>query len=194
MEKTLYVTDGVPTNAKILLVDMQKFYFQDTDYVSNEVVASNVDDRMNEMEIELIELRKKGHKIYAIIDENYGPIISELRGIPHMYLPFWGVSDGRLVTATENDPANMYELEPKIIEAFDKDDVILVCGLWKELCAFAVTRLLQKEGFNAILSTNPKLCLENAIVWEDDDVITLESECLAAGVTIQSIDVKGEEQ
>lgn len=57
----------------------------------------------------------------------------------------------------------------------------------KELCLYTVTRLLQKEGINTYLSIDSDISLENPMIWEDDDTISLESECEAYGVKIKTI-------
>ncbi|WP_121616698.1 hypothetical protein [Virgibacillus halodenitrificans] len=85
------------------------------------------------------------------------------------------------------DPADRYVLHPQIIKTLSSASTVVVCGLWRELCVYTVTRLLQKVNITALLSIDPDISLENAIVWEDDDNISLESECEAYGVVIKTI-------
>lgn len=80
----------------------------------------------------------------------------------------------------------MYYIEPRITQPFDKDDVIVVAGLWQELCVFSVARLLTVNGFNnVIVSTDDTICFKNELVWSDDYRISLEQKCEDAKVTIK---------
>lgn len=184
MGKILYVSSQIPKNAKVLLVDVETRYFEDTDYDRDPHIKQQVDARMELMAVGVKNLTEVGHKVYAIVDqEQNGEIFPTLKGLPHAILPFWGVSAKQMTTSS--DPADMYDLEPRIAQVFDKEDVIVVAGLWRELCVFSVTRLLTKEGFNAILSLDDAICFKNSIVWSDDDCISLEQECEEAEVTIK---------
>lgn len=190
MEKTLYVIAHIPKKAKILLVDMQKTYFNYSDYDTDINIVNQVNYRVERMRDKLLQLRTQ-HEVYAIIDEPE-PIIPQLKHIPHKTLPYWIAKDSEINSTEELDPAHKYILEPTIAKSFNKDDVIVVCGLWKELCVLAVTRLLQKEGFTAYLSIDSDICLENALVWNDEDVTTLENECDSCNIKIQLIEGESE--
>lgn len=191
MEKILYVTEQIPTNAKILLVDVDAHYFEDTDYEEDPKIQQQVGKRVATMSDAVEGLIDKGHEVYAIIDyETNGEIFHDLKGLPHTILPFWG-SDARMTNSL--DPAEMYVLDPRIIQAFNKDDVIVVAGLWRELCAFSVARLLTSNGFNAVLSLDDRICFKNEVIWSQayDYVPTLEKECGKAGVGIEQYEEMG---
>lgn len=134
------------------------------------------------MKSRLNELKAKGHTIYAITDEE--GIHSYLKGISDGYLPSWSY---QMISSQSIDPADRYILHPQIIATLLTASTVVVCGLWRELCLYTVTRLLQKEGINTYLSIDSDISLENPMIWEDDDTISLESECEAYGVKIKTI-------
>lgn len=179
MNKELWVTKSIPEQATILLVDVQEKYFQEGD--QSERIERRIHDRLKRMEARLNGFKAAGHTIYAIVDED--GIHPKLEGIAHGYLPTWSYQS---IFSESIDPAERYILHPQIIETLSTASEVVVCGLWRELCVYTVTRLLQKENINAYLSIDSDISLENAMVWEDDDNITLEDECEAYGVEIKT--------
>ncbi|MEX3623771.1 hypothetical protein [Viridibacillus arvi] len=184
MENILWVTRHIPKQAVILLVDMQEHYFQDAEV--SEKVQIRIQKRLSQMKAKLLGLKERGHTIYAVVDE--AGIHPTLEGIPDTYLPAW--CNG-LVNVDSLDPAVRYLLHPQILEELSTASAdIVVCGLWRELCLYTVTRLLQKEEIIAYLSIDPDISFENAMMWEDNDNISLESECEEYGVLIQAVEQK----
>lgn len=183
-DSSLYITSEVPEDAVILLVDMQERYFRE---VTDELVGQEkeerlqkVNHRLTQMKHRLLELKQKGHPIYAIVDEE--GIHPDLEGLPDRYLPAWAYKS----LGEDKDPADSYILHPEIAKEMQKTTKVIVCGLWLELCVYAVARLLQKQGIEALVSIDPALTLENAMIWPegDEDVVTLRSECDRHGVQL----------
>jgi hypothetical protein len=189
-KKTLEVTECVPEDAVILLVDVQEQYFNEvTDYLefdASQRRKHKIHERLIQMKKRLMELKEKGHKVYAIVDEE--GIHPVLEGIPDVYLPAWAHARN-MNSEVDSDPADAYILHPDIIQAMKQEKTVVVCGLWLELCVYAVTRLLQKEGIRALTCIDPALSLENAMIWDEDDkdVITLRSECEKHGIIIRQV-------
>lgn len=183
MEKVLWVTDQIPVQAAILLVDVQEQYFQEVEV--SERVEQRIQDRLYEMRVKLVELKEQGHTIYAVVDRE--GIHPTLEGIADTYLPAWAYES---VPNEGIDPSDGYLLNPDIIQTLSTAPVVLVCGLWRELCLYTVTLLLQKKGILSYLSVDPAISFENAMMWEDEDNISLESECEAYGVQIQTVPPK----
>lgn len=188
MSKTLYVTNEVPKNAVILLVDVQERYFKEvTDFLDFETCQERnrkIYNRLKRMKERLLELKAKGHKVYAIVnEEGIHPI---LEGIPETLLPSWPYAR---ISNDDRDPADVYVLHPVIVKEMKQAESVVVCGLWLELCVYSVARLLQKQNIRALVSIDPAISLENAMIWDehDDDVVTLDSECGKHGVVIYQV-------
>lgn len=187
MEKVIWLSDEVPKDAKVLLVDMQESFIQSFD-VSIEV-HQRIRQRLLDMKQALIDLKKEGHKIYAVVDVEYGntvhPVLSDLID---EYLPTcWTYQLKDAANTHQEYQIDQYELNPMIITQFNEKDEVIVCGLWRELCLSTITQLLQKEGIRAILSINPSLSFENALMWGNDKISELEEKCAIYGSTVQNL-------
>lgn len=186
MNKLLQVSKDIPPNAKILLVDVEYRYFQDTYYDLDKRIKRNVGARVQRMAAEVKGLINSGHEVYAIIDfDDGGRIFPELTDFPITQLPKWNADT--IGPLSSPDPINAFVLEPEIMAAFKKDDVIVVAGLWREWCVYAVTRLLNENGYNAILSLNDDLCFQRKIVWAGRKQPTLPSKCKEANIKIKHV-------
>lgn len=183
LENTLWVIDHIPKHSKILLIDMQEQYFREVPV--SKLIQERIQNRLSRMKKKLLKLKEQGYHIYAAVDDE--GIIENLHEVADFYLPTW--CNGTINTNVI-DPAYSNVLQPEIIETFSDASSVVVCGLWRELCVYTVTRLLQKEVINAYLSIDPDLSFENAMMWEDDDVISLEGECRDYNVTIKKAEIK----
>ncbi len=180
MENILRVTTRVPKHAKILLVDMQENYFNEFNITN--AIKLRIQERLKLMRSKLKQLQEEGHHIYAVVDEK--GIHPSLKDISVTILPPWCYGSNN---NDSEDPAYRYILHPQIADELS-DSIVVVCGLWQELCLYTVTQLLQQKGIVAYLSIDKDISFENAMMWEDDDTITLEDECAAYGVVIQTVE------
>lgn len=175
--KKLYVTNEIPTDAAILLVDVQKEFFdesfahQEDEHIN--VLEKRIETRLQIMKNKLTELKTKGHPILAVGGDS---IYEGFELLPNVILPNWNYD---YVQPEEDfDTGGGFVMDPAIVEEVGKYKDVIVCGLWKELCVYMVSRSLQKVyGDKVKLFTDESLTLENALVWLDDDVLTLEGVC-----------------
>lgn len=183
MNKIIQVSKEISPNAKILLVDVEADYLEGTDYESNPEVMEEVDKRIERMAVTAKNLVAKGHDVQIIVDiENHAVPFEPLRGLP--ILPPWGIPN-LPVLADEIDPAKIYHLDPTIAAVYNKDDLILVAGLWREQCVLSVVRILSYHGYNAILSLNDDISLQASIAYLDDINVTVECNCTKANLTVE---------
>lgn len=184
--KSLYVTNQIPKDATVLLVDLEEKYFEEVlEYEEpevKEIINKRITKRLNVMKKTLEKLKKSGHKILAI---NVNDIYEGFEDIPDEYLPQW---DSEGMDLSNDDIGAAHRLNPVIIERIAKESNVVVCGLWKELCVYIVARKLQEEyGENVLMYLGSDLTLENGMMWTDDDIITLKAISERDGVTIKEI-------
>lgn len=153
----LNVTSNVPQGVKVLVVDMQQVFMTNGDSKTNRYLL----ERVYAMKSELLELKAKGHKIYATVDAEFdgGKIHPVLEGLIDTYLPTW--ENSKFVPTVQSYvPINQFELNPGVVTAFGPNDEVLVCGLWRESTLTVVTQLLNYEGIKAQLSVKATLSIE----------------------------------
>lgn len=185
--KKLFVTNRVPKGATILLVDLEESYFEEVleceEPENQQILNERISTRLNVMKRTLIQLKEVGHKVLAI---NANDIYEGFEDIPDEYLPQWD-SEG-MEPGDHSDFGGSYILNPVIVERIQQESNVIVCGLWKELCVYIVARKLQQQyGQNVLLYQGTDLTLENAMMWLDDDVLTLDGVCQCDGVMIEEI-------
>ena len=184
----LHVTNSIPKEATILLVDLQEKYFKeilegyDDETIKNEI-EKRVLEKLEAMKKSLLSLKKNNHEIYAIVDDE--GIYPGFEGIPNKTLPPWlkGYREG------ETDLESTI-FEPRISQELKESKSVIVCGLWLELCQLIVTMKLKEDGIDSYLSTDESLSLRNGMMWVDEDVITLEQECLHNNLQIKLLEDK----
>ncbi|PGK51675.1 hypothetical protein CN918_28175 [Priestia megaterium] len=185
--KKLYVTNEIPENAAILLVDLQKDYIDEAldihEGAELRILKKRIDEKLNKMKTELKRLKEKGHPILAIGGHYIYP---GFEGLPDVNLPEW--QHDFVQPEDKADTSGGYILDPQIVEEVNKYSRVVVCGLWKEICVCIVARSLQEKfGKNVPLLDDSTITLENALVWLDDDVVTLERICEDDNVKIVNV-------
>lgn len=189
MKNVIQVTKEIPTNAQILLVDVEAAYLEGTDYEWSPEIMETVDTRIEQMAETAKVLKEKGHSVYIIADmENDACIFEPFRELP--ILPPWGYLN-LPVQEDEIDPAKIYHLEPTIAATLKKDEVVLVAGLWREQCVLSVARILSYHGYKAVLSLNDDLCLQAEIAFSEEVGISLEQNCAKANLLIKPYEYEG---
>jgi len=185
--KKLYVTSEIPDNAAILLVDVQKYYFDEAlenlEGKDLGILQERISKRLHKMKETLTKLKARGHKILAVNGQDIYPGFETL---PDVKLPHWEYE--KVSAENDFDTGGGYILDPQIVEEVNKYSHVVVCGLWKEICVYIVTRSLQEKfGKNVMLLDDSTITFENALVWLDDDVITLDSICEGDNVEIVNV-------
>lgn len=151
------VTEQVAQSTKILLVDMQQAFMSNGDVKTNRYLL----ERVYTMKNTLIELKEKGHTIYAAVDSEFdgGKIHPVLADVVDTYLPTW--ENSMFTPSTQScNPIYQFELNLEVVKAFGPEDQVLVCGLWRETTLMVVTQLLNYEGISAQLSIDSALSIE----------------------------------
>lgn len=197
--KQLFVTNEVPENATILLVDLEQKYFDEVlefeEPTEQAILNERIDERLKEMKEKLLQLKSNGH---TILSTNAGELYPGFGEIPDEYLPRWDSdmvemldTEDSTKNETKSDPSDIggsFSVDTQVIQRMENEEVVIVCGLWKELCVYIVSRKLQeKYGKKILLYTGKDLTLENGIMWLDDDIVTLKAVCERDQVEIKHV-------
>lgn len=177
----IYTTRYIPKDACILLVDPDCFFI-------DEATAYLKDDEMQIKEavyqhaaaiVETVRLLKaKGHEIAMTHAIQPFPGLEPLVDV---HLPNWEV---------KSNADTEFQLHPEIIK-YAAGKTIIVGGVWKQLCVFHVSRLLQQQYMDEVRLFNGdllKIPYEYTMTSEDiSDDYTLKDACEEYGMMMKLI-------
>jgi hypothetical protein len=163
--ESLYVAQEIPEGAAILLVDIEEVFIQKALEAAREqerpTLLRKLQERLEDMKKYLLELKANGHTIYATFGEK--GIYPGFEDIPDSELDKWemGTNGNRSWDDTDNIIFNN-----DIVRALEDEEMVIVCGLWKERCVYRVTRMLLREGISSALCLDPRLTIELSFAFD----------------------------
>lgn len=180
--KTLFITEQVPANATILLIDVEEKYFEGLlEEIDNEYAEKQITQRLIEMRKTLVQLKEHGHTILSSTNGNVHPLIEDL-----IDKDLYQWDSGGMDNDSSKDIAQRHILDPQLISEVKNHDQVVVAGLWKELCVYIVARKLQEAyGSKVLLLNDKQLTFEDGLSLDEEyDNITLEDVCQRDNVSL----------